>query len=386
MKATVHSAALRQLADLTCRAVSTRPLNPILGCVSLTAADGKLAAYATDYDSWLRTAAPADVQTASAVAVSARLLAAVAGAMPAGDVDLVHEGGTLAVVGQGRARSTLPTLPVEDFPAWPESPDGDLRVLSGAAFFVALEVCAKVAEAAPPASPHIRRVTLVPSATGLRLYATDSYRMLVLDLPWWHEPDSIRDVLPVALDPGTVAPMLALAKHAERVTLSFPAAEHPQARFQVGAGDSRAVAAVMGGRGVEYDRLLGMLATDRSVVVEAKALLELAAKVEPFVLVELGDRKARGPAVLTLAGGELGLSAGGDDHGSMSDSIAVAGWDGEAWRTGINPAYLADAVKAVTAGPVRLHVGSPVKPLHVTPADQDAPTAQAVVMPVRIPV
>lgn len=380
MKVTINAAALRTGADLAAKAVSSKPLNPILACVCLAAGDGALALHATDYDSWLRTSFPADVHTSATVAVSARLLAAVAGAMPAGDVDLVCESGTLTVTGGGRARSTLPTLPAEDFPAWPEGTVGQLRIVDGPAFSAALESCARVALAAPEASPHIRRVTLVPGADGLRMLATDAYRLLALDLPW-SEPAPDGDLEAVALDPGTVASMVALSKATERTVLSFPAASRSGVRFELGAGSARAIASVMGGRSIEYAAALAQVRPDRHVVVEGRDLLDLAGKVAPF---GTSGAKVAPFSILSIDGGELAMRAGDEESGSMADVIPTDGWTGEEWTTGINPAFLADVVKALPTGLIRLSVGPPNKPVHLAPADQDPLIAQAVLMPVRL--
>lgn len=379
MKVTINAAALRTAADMAAKAVSSRPLNPILGCVALTAKDGELTSYATDYDSWLRTSYPADVHTAATVAVSARLLAVVAAAMPAGDVDLVCEGGVLTVSGQGRARSTLPTMPVEDFPAWPDAPETHLRRVAGARFAAALDACARTAANASTGSPNIRRITLTPSPECLRIQASDAYRLLALDLPW--VGGGTEELLEVALDPSTVGPMLALAKATDEVVLAFdPAA----ARFQLGAGSARAVAAVMGGKGIGYDAALGQVRRERHVVVDSRALLDLAVKVTPFGFPD-GGEKSHPTAVITLSDGELGMRAGTDDAGSIQDSVPTQDWTGEDWRTGINPAYLADVLKALPSGPVRLSVGPPARPMHFAPAEQNPVVAQAVLMPIRIP-
>jgi DNA polymerase-3 subunit beta len=385
MKVTINAAALRTAADLASKAVASRPVTPLLACVCLTARDGQLAMHATDYDSWLRTSFSADVQTTATVVVSARLLAAVASAMPAGDVDLVCESGTLTVTGAGRARSTLPTRPAEDFPAWPEAVAGQLRTVDGPTFSAALEACGRISAAAPDASPHIRRVTLVPTADGVRMLATDAYRLLSLDLPW-SEPATGGDALEtVALDPDTVGSMVTLAKTTERTVLSFPTSTGSDSRFELGAGSARAIAAVMGGRSIEYGAALAQVRPDRHVVVDSRDLLELAAKVAPFGTTDSAGAKAKPIAIITISAGELAMRAGDEESGSMADVIPTQGWTGDEWRAGVNPVYLADVVKALPAGLIRFSVGPPNRPMHFAPEGQDPLTTQAVLMPIRIP-
>lgn len=384
MKVTINAAALRTGADLAAKAVPSRPVTPALACVCLTAADGELTMHATDYDSWLRTSFPADVQTAATVVVSARLLATVASAMPSGDVDLVYESRSLTVTGAGRVRSTLPTLPAEDYPAWPEAAPGQLRVVNGPAFATALDACARIAAAAPESSPHIRRVTLVPGADGARMLATDAYRLLSLDLAW-SEPAAGDGLAEVALDPDTVGSMVALAKASERTVLSFPAQTGAGSRFELGAGPARAIAGVMGGRSIEYAAAFAQVKPERHVVVESRDLLELAGKVAPFGTSVPAGVKAPTVAFIAISDGELAMRAGDEESGSMADVVPAQGWTGDEWRTGVNPLYLGDVVKALPAGPIRFSVGHPARPMHFAPAGQDPLTTQAVLMPIRIP-
>jgi DNA polymerase-3 subunit beta len=377
VKLTINSAALRAAAEMAVKVVSSRPTVPILGGVTLTAGDGQLTVRATDGDCWLQTSYPADVQMASMVAVSGRLLAQVTAAMPAGDLDLVNESGVLRVTGSGRARSSLPTMPAEDFPAWPQAPEEHLRRVGGSAFAAALDSCARVATNASIGAPHIRRVTLEPGRDGLRLLASDAYRLLCMDLPWADAGD-LGDLLPVPLDPGTVGPMVMLAKQIEQVTLAF---DPHGARFQLGAGSARAIPAIVGGKGVEYARGMGQVVRERSAVFDSRELLNLAVKVTPFGVTD--GPKDLPLAIVTLTDGECRMQAGTEADGSVEDGIPTSEWTGEDWRAGINPIYLSDALRAMAPGPVRLSVSSPRKPVHLAPADRD--TAQAVLMPVRLP-
>ena len=70
--------------------------------------------------------------------MSGRLLAEITRALPAKPVDVAVDGPRVTIVG-GSARFTLPTMPVEDYPALPAMPDsvghggrGDVRRGRGA--------------------------------------------------------------------------------------------------------------------------------------------------------------------------------------------------------------------------------------------------------------
>lgn len=380
MKLTINSAALKAAADLAVKAVGARPAVPIYACAHLSPDDGHLRVTATDGNSWLRTAMPATVHTSADVAVSARLLAAVAGAMPAGDVDLVCEGGRLTVTGARRATSTLPTLPAEDYPSFPQVNEDRLVRLPGKRFADALDLAGKVAGDRVENPPSIRRTTLRITRERVRVLATDRYRLIDLYVPGVDAPWLGDDEVEVALEPTCVGPAVAIARTVDSITLALPGDGPGQ--FCLGAGTARAVVPQIAGPAGDYDKLLRMgTAHEQSVTVGAAALADLCSAVAPFAGI---DGSAKGPYLtsrLTLADGELEMRAGTADEGAYSDSIEAA-WEHDEWTAAVNPRYLSETVRALGADEVRLHVGHPKKPFYLT---VDGRPDRALVMPIAIP-
>jgi DNA polymerase III sliding clamp (beta) subunit (PCNA family) len=385
MKCTLHSAALQTAAGLANKTAGTRPRAPIFGAALLVAEGGdRLTVTASTDGAWTRTSYQAEVQTGSTVAVSARLLAAAAAGMPAGRLDIVTDGASLTISGSGRNRAVLPLMPAEDYPSWPVTAEGRHLSVPGPALAAALDVAARIASAdSTIGHAEIRRVQLVGSAAGLRVLASDRYRLICLDLPW-STTVPLAGPVEVAIDPTVVGPLVALAKASDVVTLSVPDAGGAN-MLEVGIGPARSLTAVVGGQSVDYGRFLAGAKRDRSVLVDSDDLLNLIAHVAPFVLTtETTSGKLKGPALIGIDGDQLTLRAGSEADGLSQGSVEVEGWDGEVWETGLNPAYLADVVKAIAAPRVRLWVASPKDPLYLTRPDGPAP-AQAVLMPIRIP-
>lgn len=377
MKLTINSAALKAAADLAAKTVGVRPAVPIYACAHLSTDDGHLRVTATDGNSWLRTAFPATVHISAKVAVSARLLAAVASAMPAGDVDLVCEDGRLTVTGARRATSTLPTLPAEDYPTFPQVDEDRLVRLPGKRFADALDLAGKVAGARPENPANIRRVTLRITREQVRILTTDRYVLVDLYVPGVEAPWLGHDEVEVALEPTCVGPAVAIARTVDVATLALPGDGPGQ--FCLGAGTARAVVPQVAGPSGDYDILLrGAAAYEQSTVVGALALVELCSAVAPFA----GDN-AKGHLVsrLSLSAGELEMRAGTAEEGAYSASIEV-GWEHEDWTAAVNPRYLSESVRALGADEVRLNVGHPKKPFYLT---VDGRPDRALVMPIAIP-
>ena len=93
-------------------------------------------------------------------------------------VDVDEEG---ARVTSGRSDFSLRTLPTEEFPKF-EEPGGESATLDVEKFAAALEQVVKAASI-DDSRPILTGVLLAAETDGLRLVATDSYRMAMRDLP-----------------------------------------------------------------------------------------------------------------------------------------------------------------------------------------------------------
>src|SRR5207244_7386815 len=112
--------------------------------------------------------------------VPARLATDIVRALEPGAVRLEIDGDD-ATISAGRSQFTVRTLPAEEFPRLPE-PAAEAVTLSAAAFADALRQVVPAASR-DDARPILTGVLMAAEEGGLRLVATDSYRLAVRDLP-----------------------------------------------------------------------------------------------------------------------------------------------------------------------------------------------------------
>ena len=123
---------------------------PVLAGVLVKAGEGTLTLSSFDYEVSARCTAEAVVEEQGSVLVSGRLLAEIARSLPARPVSVAtSEGGHKVEVSCGSARFTLPTLPVEEYPALPDLPAA-AGTVDRAAFAAAVEQVALAPGATTP--------------------------------------------------------------------------------------------------------------------------------------------------------------------------------------------------------------------------------------------
>ncbi len=190
MRVAILQENLAKIVAAAARNVSSRPQLPVLANILLKAEKGKLAAVGTDMMTSVGLLAGGKVEEEGAVTVPARDLAALAGGLPAGAVELASDGAILTVAA-GRTRAKLMGMAAGDFPevdgkgkkafevareAWGEamekilvcvSPDEGRPILTG----VKIEVGSKESGVRGKGNEQ----------NFLRLTATDGYRLGIIE-------------------------------------------------------------------------------------------------------------------------------------------------------------------------------------------------------------
>ena len=157
MKFRLERDVLADAVAWAARTLPSRPSMPMLAGLLIDAAPGGLTLSSFDYEVSGRVAVAADVDEPGRVLVSGRLLADIARALPSATVTVTSEGSRVEVR-CGRSSFTLPTLPVDDYPALPDMP-GSTGTIDGPTFAAAV---AQVATAAG-------RDDTLPTLTGMML-------------------------------------------------------------------------------------------------------------------------------------------------------------------------------------------------------------------------
>ncbi len=382
MELRVERDALADAVVWTARSLPARPPMQVLLGLLLEVGDRGMEVSGFDYEVSSRVRLDATAAEPGRVLVPGRLLSDIVRSLPAQPVDLRVEG-TRVVLTCGPARFTLPTLPVEDYPALPAMPEtaGTL----GSDVFASAVAQVALAAGRDDTLPVLTGVRFEIEGEQLTLAATDRYRLAVRTLPW--RPAS-PDLSTTALVPArTLAETARALTSGPEVVLALQTAGS--------AGVSEGMIGFEGAGRRTTSRLLeGEFPKYRSLLPsESTALAEVA--TGPFVdavkrVSLVAARNA--PVRLGFSADGVVLEAGGADDAQASEQLEC-GWEGpassEPFSIAFNPQYLLDGLGAVDSDTTTLSFTGPTRPAVLTgKRDEGASPAAAdyryLLMPVRL--
>jgi DNA polymerase-3 subunit beta len=364
--------AREDLADAVAwvaRSLPSRPPVPVLGGILLTVENDTLSVVGFDYEVSTRAEVAVDAQSAGTVLVSGRLLAQITSALPAKPVDVEVDGAKVAIR-CGSARFSLPTMPVDDYPALPDMPEV-LGTVSAAAFAEAVTQTA-VAAGKDDTLPMLTGIRVEIEGERITLAATDRFRLAVRELAW--APASASASTAVLVPAKTLADTARSMAGETEVTVALT-----DGLIGFAAGGRRTTVRLLD---VEFVKYRSLLPTEHTTTVEVSAQ-ELAEAIKRVALVTDRGHHLR----MQVTDGTLALAAGGDDEGSAEEELAVSA-DGAELLIAFNPGYLLDGLGVVKTERVRLAFTTSARPALVLPmVDDDAtpPSYRYLVMPARLP-
>jgi DNA polymerase-3 subunit beta len=383
MELRVERDALADAVVWTARSLPARPPMQVLLGLLLEVGDAGLAVSAFDYEVSSRIELPAIVAEAGRVLVPGRLLADIVRSLPAQPVELRLDG-TRVVLTCGAARFTLPTLPVEDYPALPDMPTTTGSLESDV--FAAAVAQVAIAAGRDDTLPVLTGVRLEIEGEQLTLAATDRYRLAVRTLGWRPEQTGLSAT---ALVPArTLAETAKALTGGAEVTLALSggggsgSAGEGMIGFEGGPAGSlrRTTSRLLEGEFPKYRSLLPSESTS-------------IAEVSTVQLVEAAKRVAlvaarNAPVRLGFSADGLVLEAGGADDAQASERLEC-GWEGpEPLQIAFNPAYLLDGLAAVDSDTTTLSFTGPTRPAVLTGKREGAPDVPSdyryLLMPVRL--
>ena len=181
MKFRCERDALSEAISSAGRAVASRSgALPILSGLLVRTGDDEIHLAGSDLELTIRVSAPAECDDEGAAVLPARLFGDIVRSLEPGAVS-VDVGEDEARIKSGRSEFSLRVLAADDFPRLPEVAGSGVRMDATAL----AEALRQVIPAASrdDARPILTGVLLVAEGSGLRLVATDSYRLGVRDLP-----------------------------------------------------------------------------------------------------------------------------------------------------------------------------------------------------------
>lgn len=362
MKLRCERDVLAEALAVAGRAVATRGSLKVLEGVRMELAGDRLTVTGTDLDQLTVTVELTVAGLADGVAViPSRLLNDIVKALEPGAVE-IETTDEAARISSGRSEFSLRVFQADEFPRIAAVDGPEVRV-DGAALVAALR------QVLPAASnddnrPILTGVLLAAEGGGLRLVATDSYRLAVRDLP---------GVSALAGDRQVLVPSRALTE----LTRSLG---HGEITLRLGERD----ASFASDRVVLTTRLIEGEYPKYQALIPASQPNVLTVEREPLVealrRVKLLARDAT-PVRLVMSADGVELKAVTQDVGEGSESLD-AGFQGEDLTVAFNPEYLLAGFEAAEGTEVTLSTIDSLKPAVIrTPASEDF---LYLLMPVRV--
>ena len=351
------------------RAVTSRGgALPVLSGVRLEVRGDRLLVAGSDLDLTIQVDIGIAGGADGVCVIPARLAADIVRALEPGAV-LVETGDDEVRISAGRSQFAVRMLPSGDFPRLPfagaDGPAGEAVTLAGAEFADALRQVVRAASA-DDARPILTGVLMAAEAAGLRLVATDSYRLAVRDLPGTTVLGEGQHVL---VPSKALSELQRLLSSDREVVLRL--GEH-DATFEV--GDVRLTTRLIEGEFPNYRQLIPSSYPNR-LVVSKEALLDAVRRVKLLV------RDATTPVRVNLRSDVIVLTVVSTEVGQASEEVD-AKYEGAEMTVAFNPAYLMEGVEAVAGDEILLETLDALRPAVIRSVEGEE--YMYLLMPVRV--
>jgi DNA polymerase-3 subunit beta len=366
------------------RAVASRgSALPVLSGVRLEVSGGELSLVGTDLDLTIQVTISVAGTVDGVVVAPGRLVTDIVRALEPGAVSLEADDDDLRIT-SGRSQFSVRTHPAADFPRLPVS-SADAVTLPVDGLVDALRQVVRAASS-EDSRPILTGVLMAAEGGGLRLVATDSYRLAVRDLPGagvLHEgqkvlvPSRALSELQRLLGSSSVTVAASgAAQDTDGTVASSPAValrlgDH-DATFEVGR--VRLTTRLIEGEFPNYRQLIPSNYPNR-LVVAREALLDAVRRVKLLV------RDPTTPVRIALRPDGIELTVITQDWGQATEDVD-AKYEGAEMTVAFNPNYLIDGVEAVTGDEIQLDTLDALKPATIRPTEGSE--YLYLLMPVRV--
>jgi DNA polymerase-3 subunit beta len=314
----------------------------------------------TDLDVTVRTASEVEVIEEGRAVIPGRLLSEAVRKMPAGSVTIGVSDTDIEIQGNG-PRFTLRPLTLDDFPIQDDVVSDGVEV-DGEELAEAIAQVT-VAASTDGARPILTGVLFESSDEGLRMVATDSYRL------------AKRDLRGVGLEASGLVPARGLRELPRAIGAAKVTAQmrEREAVFTSDRGMIRL--RLIDGNFPKYQSLLpeaypNQVILKKEVLLDALGRVTLVAEDHIPVRLNLMDGGVEVSVTRQDVGGETEHLAG--DFSGAEEQVAIA----------FNPRYLQDGVTAISGDTVRIKVIDAFKPSVIDSGSED--DFLYLLMPVRV--
>jgi DNA polymerase-3 subunit beta len=333
------------------RAVATRGgALPVLSGVRLEVVGDQLRLAGSDLDLTIQVEASVNGITDGVSVLPARLVAEIVRALEPGAVTF-ESGEDEVRITSGRSQFAVRILPADEFPRLPFPAEQDTAAGGDAVTLVASEFAEALRQVVRAASsddslPVISGVLMTAEGAGLRLVATDRYRLAVRDLPG---TSVLREGQQVLIPGRALSELQRLLGSAESVTLRLGERD---ASFEVGS--VRLTTRLIEGEFPPYQKLIPDSYPNR-LIVGRESLLDAVRRVRLLV------KDAITPVRVSLRPDGVECTVITQELGQATEDLD-AKYEGTELVMGFNPSFLIDGLEAVGGDEIVLETLDPMKP------------------------
>jgi DNA polymerase-3 subunit beta len=355
-----------------------------LGGVRIESVGNHLTVVGTDLDLTVQVSTEAIGITDGVCVAPAKLLADIVRSLEPGAVTIESEGDKIEI-GAARSRFSLRTFPVDDFPSLPEPPQPATFLPAGGLASALRQVVRAASN--DDARPLLTGVLIASEGNGVRLVATDSYRLALRDIEGSDAFVDNAQILVPARALAELQRLSALGSAAKEAPIAPGDGENPDTTdvptigLSIGdhdvtftAGDVKVSTRLLDGSYPDYRQLIPNEYPNR-LHVGKDSLLDALRRVRLLV------RDNTTPVRLSMRQGGVDLTVVSQEVGDASETVD-ADFDGEELTIAFNPTYLIDGVEAVSGDEVLLETVDATKPATVRAAEQT--DFRYLLMPVRV--
>jgi DNA polymerase-3 subunit beta len=336
---------------------------PVLSGLRLELIGDQLTVTGTDLDLTIQLSLTVGGEADGGVVLPARLVSDIVRSLGAGKVEVSVEQDDVSISG-GRSQFSVRPLSIDDYPKLPV-PASNAVTLPAAAFGEALRQVVRAAST-DEARPILTGVLLTSENDGLRMVATDSYRLAVRDLADQQVLASGQKVLV----PGRALNELArLVGGGDELVMRLGERD---ATFEVGG--TRLTTRLIEGEFPNYRQLIPP-SHPNTLTVEREALLEAIRRVKILA-------KDSTPVRLQMGGDTLRITAVTQDVGNAAEELDAT-YTGTELTVAFNPDYFASGIEACSSESITLSTLDALKPAVVRGVGAD--DYLYLLMPVRVP-
>lgn len=347
------------------RAVSSRASLPVLNGVRLELNGDRLLVKGSDLDLTIGASAQVAGARDGIAVLTAKLVTEIVRSLPEGrvEVDVTDDRATISHQSR-RSEFHMPTLPATEYPKVGE-PSGEPVPVAAEAFAAAVRQVVPAASS-DPNRPILGGVQIEAEDDGVKLVATDSYRLAVRDLPGASILGAGQSVL---VPRNALQELLRMLGDGDELTLRLGERE---ASFEIDG--SYLVTRLIEGQFPNYRNLIPNDHPNR-LTVGREALVEAVKRVKVVA------RDPSTPVRLNMSVGSLSLTAHTQDYGDAFEQVDAI-YDGADLEVAFNPDYLVTGAEAAAGDEIMLETIDGNKPALLRSAE--SPDYRYVLMPVRV--